>query len=99
MDEKLIEKASHFFKILGDFNRLRILSLLRNGEANVSKIASTLDIEQSNVSHQLKTLKDHRFVTSRREGKAIYYALDDHHIETLLDQVFDHLKEGKANGI
>lgn len=96
MNEKdKLQQATKLFKVLGDETRLSILHLLSQNEANVSTIASTLNIEQSNVSHQLKTLKDHRLVQSRREGKSNIYFPDDRHVYSILEQVIAHIEEEK----
>src|SRR5699024_1074445 len=94
MNQKnIIQNSAALFKILGDETRLSILSLLSKEEANVSTIVNKLGGEQSNVSHQLKILKDHRLVQSRREGKSMIYSPDDHHIYEILNQVFAHVEE------
>lgn len=87
-----ITKVSQLFKVLSDPNRLRILSYLSEGEQNVTAISETLAMEQSAVSHQLKLLRERHVVKSRREGKTIYYSLDDHHVIDILNQTFNHIK-------
>lgn len=91
--KNIIRNSAALFNILGDETRLSILSLLSKEEANVSTIVNKLGGEQSNVSHQLKILKDHRLVQSRREGKSMVYSPDDHHIYEILNQVFAHVEE------
>ena len=95
-EAKLLE-VSRFFKIISDPTRLSILFYLREGAANVSQIADVVYMEQSAVSHQLKTLKDARLVKSHREGKHMVYELDDHHVFGILDQVSDHLSENHCH--
>ncbi|WP_212590781.1 ArsR/SmtB family transcription factor [Virgibacillus chiguensis] len=92
-DKEMIHNSARLFKILGDETRLSILHLLSKAEANVSTIVNHIGIEQSNASHQLKILKDHRLIQSRREGKSVVYFPDDNHIYEILDQVFAHIKE------
>ena len=91
--KNIIRNSAALFKVLGDETRLSILSLLSKEEANVSTIVNKLGGEQSNVSHQLKILKDHRLVQSRREGKSMIYSPDDHNIYEMLNQVFAHVEE------
>ncbi len=91
IDEKLLMDLSEFFKMFGDPTRLKILMLLREGEYNVSEIAEKLGMSHSSISHQLGTFRQQRIVKFRREGKAINYALDDEHVEHLLDISVDHL--------
>ncbi|HJE20583.1 MAG TPA: metalloregulator ArsR/SmtB family transcription factor [Aliicoccus persicus] len=88
-----VRHAARLFKVLGDETRLSILHLLAENEANVSTISERLNIEQSNISHQLKTLKTHRLVQSRREGKSNIYFPDDHHVYSMLEQVIAHVEE------
>jgi DNA-binding transcriptional ArsR family regulator len=84
-------RASELFKVLGDVTRLRILDALSGGELRVQEIASRLDMTQSAISHQLHTLKAHRVVKSRREGKWIYYSIDDAHVKELFEQGMEHI--------
>jgi len=82
---------SEIFKLLGDPSRLRIVSALRISELCVGDLSEIMEISQSGVSHQLRLLKKNRIVKSRREGKLIFYSLDDKHIEQLLDICLDHV--------
>ncbi|MTD38762.1 metalloregulator ArsR/SmtB family transcription factor [Erwinia sp. CPCC 100877] len=91
-DTEEIQKVSQLYKVLSDPTRLRILLLLKQGELNVTTIGTMLSMEQSAVSHQLKLLRDNHVVRSRREGKTIYYILDDHHVIDILTQTFEHVK-------
>lgn len=94
MDNKeTITKAATIFKLLGNVSKLTILSLLAKEEANVTTIVEKTGIEQSNVSHHLKTLKDQRLLSSRREGKTIVYFPNDHHVYEIIEQVFAHVNE------
>ncbi len=87
-----IKKVSQLYKVLSDPTRLRILLLLKAGELNVTAISEQLGMEQSAVSHQLKLLRDNRVVNYRREGKTIFYMLDDHHVIDILNQTFEHIE-------
>lgn len=86
-----IQKVSQLYKVLSDPTRLRILLILKRGELNVTAIAGELSMEQSAVSHQLKLLKQNRVVKSKREGKTIFYSLDDDHVIDILTQTFKHI--------
>jgi DNA-binding transcriptional ArsR family regulator len=92
MKEEEIKKVSQLYKVLSDPTRLRILLLLKQGELNVTSIGEQLSMEQSAVSHQLRLLRDTHVVRSRRQGKTIYYRLDDHHVIDILNQTFEHVK-------
>lgn len=93
--EKLhkIKEASRIFKVLADPTRLEILQLLEGKELNVTAISQGLEMEQSAVSHQLKTLKDARLVKARRDGKSMIYSQLDGHVYEILAQMFTHVEE------
>lgn len=88
-------KMAEFFSILGDPNRLRILSLLATEELCVCDLASTLELTESAVSHQLRTLRAHRLVRYQKRGRKVYYYLDDRHILDLYQTVAEHLDESE----
>ena len=85
-----IEKVSRIFKLLSDVTRLKILLTLEQGERNVTSIAEVVQMEQSAVSHQLKLLKDNRMVKARREGKTVFYRLEDQHVFDILEETLVH---------
>ncbi|MBQ3053682.1 MAG: helix-turn-helix transcriptional regulator [Clostridia bacterium] len=91
-EEKLYDVAD-LFKVFGDCTRIKIIYGLFESELCVNHIAQLLNMTQSAISHQLKTLKDARLVTSRREGKEIYYALADKHIKNIFEQGYKHICE------
>ncbi len=90
-DQRL--NLSEFFRILGDSTRIGILSALHKSEMCVCDISSLLNMTQSAVSHQLRILKQARLVRYRKEGKVVYYSLDDNHIEEMLSIGYKHLSE------
>jgi ArsR family transcriptional regulator len=83
------------FKVLGDPTRLRILTALGAAELCVCDLGAALDMSQSAVSHQLAILRGARLVRARREGKAMYYALDDEHVRGMVGLASTHLAERK----
>ena len=87
-----VYRLAEVFKILADPTRIRILHLLSTRETCVCAIANTLSLGQSAVSHQLRTLRGARLVKYRREGKEIWYSLDDNHVLMLLNQGLEHLR-------
>lgn len=93
-DPASYEKLAELFKALGDPTRLRILSRLRGGEVCVHELCETLDMSQTAVSHQLGYLRTRKLVKSRRDGKHIYYCLDDKHVEILFEMGLEHIDEG-----
>ena len=94
MAEEITIAASDFFKAFSDKTRLRILAALVSTELCVCDIASLLNMSQSAISHQLRFLKQARLVKSRKNGKTVYYALCDDHIQTILAQGIAHVQEG-----
>jgi DNA-binding transcriptional ArsR family regulator len=78
------------FKCLGDPTRLHLLSILLQGEANVSDMAAAIGLSQSAVSHQLRLLRDARFVEARREGQQVFYRINDEHIGDLFERALEH---------
>ena len=86
-------ELADFFKLLANETRIKILLALSEVELCVCDLVSTLNIPQSSISHQLRYLRDHRFVSPRRSGKQVYYSLEKEHLQTILEQTADHLKE------
>ena len=87
-----IKQVSQLYKVLSDPTRLRILLLLKEGEHNVTAISELMRMLQSDVSHKLKLLIDCRVYKASREGKTIFYTLDDHHVIDILNQTFEHIE-------
>lgn len=92
ISKDLINNAAAFFKVLGDETRMKILCTIAEDELCVNDIADAVNMTKSAVSHQLKLLKDDDLVKSRRDGKNIYYSLDDRHVVDILDIAFIHIK-------
>ena len=84
---------AEFFKIFADETRLRILDLLVSGEKCVSEISEKLDVSQSAVSHQLKTLRSSNLVKTNKVGQTVNYSIKDEHIVIILKYCIEHLKE------
>lgn len=81
------------FQALGDSTRVQIVWLLSKKEHNVGEIARFLSMSQPAVSHHLRTLRQLNLVKVRREGRTTFYSLDDVHIERLLQEGIQHVKE------
>ncbi len=88
-----VEGLADTFRALGDPTRVRILDALSHGELCVCDLAAVLRLSQSAVSHQLRLLRGLRLVRSRRDGRMIFYALDDRHIIALFRQTLRHVQE------
>lgn len=93
LSEKEFLFMAELFKALGDYTRVRILHALSISELCVCALAEVLEMSQSAISHQLRLLRAARLVRYRKEGKNVYYALDDEHVEALLKQGFAHISE------
>ena len=89
---ELIPRAASFFKVVGDETRMKILCELAVRELCVNDIAEAVDMTKSAVSHQLRMLKEEGLVKARRDGKNIFYSLDDQHVVDLLDIAFTHIE-------
>ena len=92
-DEDELYDLAELFKVFGDSTRIRILFVLFGSEVCVCDLAETLNMTQSAVSHQLKILKQAKLVSSRREGKSVFYSLADEHVRTIIDQGREHIEE------
>ena len=88
---------AEMFKALSDPTRVRIVSLLAEAELCVCDLAAILGMEQSAVSHQLRTLRDLRLVRWRREGRQIFYTLDDEHVADLFRRGLEHVSHDPHN--
>lgn len=86
------EKLADFFKVMGEESRVRIIYALSHApELCVTDLSESLEMTQSSVSHQLKLLKLNGLVKSRRDGKNMYYSLDDEHVLELLQVALAHV--------
>ena len=91
--EELLYDLAEFYKVFGDSTRIKILFALYDGEMCVCGIAELLGMTQSAISHQLRVLKQNKLVKFRREGKTIFYSLNDDHIFKILSQGLEHIEE------
>jgi DNA-binding transcriptional ArsR family regulator len=92
LSDEEAQRIAEVFKVLGDPTRLKILHALSLRELCVCDIAAVVGLGQSAVSHQLRLLRSARLVKYRKEGKLVWYSLDDDHIGTLLAQSIEHNK-------
>ena len=86
-----VSAMTDLFAALGDPTRLRIVAALSAGRLCVCDISATVGLTQSATSHQLRVLRDRGLVSSRREGRMVYYSLDDDHVASLYEQALDHV--------
>jgi ArsR family transcriptional regulator, lead/cadmium/zinc/bismuth-responsive transcriptional repressor len=97
-DAKQVEQVADVFALLGDANRVRLLvALLAAGEMCVCDLAAAAGMTESAASHAIRWLRAHRIVSSpRRQGRMMYYRLDDAHVRVLLDIALSHAQHTLA---
>jgi ArsR family transcriptional regulator len=88
-----VDDLAETFRMLGDSTRVRMLDALSHGELCVCDLAALVGMSESAVSHQLRLLRNLRLVRNRREGRMVFYALDDRHIISLFRQGLRHVQE------
>lgn len=87
-----IKELAGLFKVLGDPTRFRILWALNQAEMCVCDLCATLNMTKSAISHQLNTLRQSKLVKYRREGKNVYYSLDDEHVNQIIEIGLTHIQ-------
>ncbi len=94
MDELVASQLAELFSTLGDTSRLRLIALLSEQEMNVGELAERVGLTHSAVSHQLRHLRQMRLVRVRKDGRHVYYQLDDNHINDLFHLGLEHVLHG-----
>ena len=92
-DDEVLYELADLFRVFGDSTRIKILYALHDQELCVQDIAAAVGLSQSAVSHQLRVLKDAKLVRFRRDGKTVYYDLDDDHVRRILSLGMEHIEE------
>ncbi len=95
--DDLLFEIAEVFKVFGDTTRMKIISALLEAELCVGDIAEITNSTQSAISHQLRVLKQAKLVKFRKEGKIVYYSLDDEHIRELYEITKKHIEEGYSH--
>lgn len=95
VQDSKMQRLAQMFDCLGDINRLEIVVYLTDGEKSVTDIVNHLGMTQSAVSHQLRILKDARILKATKIGKAVYYSISDHHVETIVQNGLTHMFHGE----
>jgi DNA-binding transcriptional ArsR family regulator len=93
LDEHTAAQVAELFRSFSDASRVRILSVLVNGELNVGALAKIVGISESAVSHHMRGLRQMRIVNARKDGKEVYYRVDDKHIIELFQQGVRHVQD------
>lgn len=91
--EEVFRDLAETFKVLGDPTRAKLLYALAREELCVCDLSNLLGLSSSAISHQLRLLRSMRLVKYRKEGRMVFYSLDDHHIETLFAEALEHVEE------
>jgi len=94
LNEDLAAQVAELFSALSDTSRVRIIAALADGEMNVGALAVSVDISESAVSHHMRHLRQMRLVRARKEGRYVFYALDDDHINDLFRCGLEHVLHG-----
>jgi ArsR family transcriptional regulator, lead/cadmium/zinc/bismuth-responsive transcriptional repressor len=92
-NDDYFNSVAELFKVLGDPTRAKIIHCLQNSELCVCDIAEMLNMTHSAVSHQLRVLRASRLVKYRREGRMVYYSLNDQHVASLMKEASEHVSE------
>lgn len=92
LDEKDAAYLAEFFRALSDKSRVRIIFALMQGEMSVSALVELVGTSESAVSHQLRSLRQMRIVRARKEGRHVFYSLDDEHITDLFQRGLEHIQ-------
>lgn len=93
LDEYTAAHVAELFRSFSDTSRVRILSAIVEQEANISTLAELVGVSESAISHHMRGLRQMRLVKSRRNGREVYYSVDDPHIVALFQQGVRHVQE------
>jgi ArsR family transcriptional regulator len=94
IDENTSIHLAELFSALGDPTRLAILSVLMEGEMSVGELAAQIKMSESAVSHQLRGLRQMRIVRPRKEGRQVFYCLEDEHVAQIFQMGLNHILQG-----
>jgi DNA-binding transcriptional ArsR family regulator len=94
LDENTAAQIAELFSTLGDANRVRLIAVLSAAEHNVGQLAEAVGLSHSAVSHHLRHLRQMRLVRARKEGRYVYYHLDDEHVQELFRCGLEHVQHG-----
>lgn len=94
IDDEAAVSLAELFRTLGDSARILILAALTEGEHNVTDLAAQAKLSESATSHHLRHLRQTRLVKSRKEGRYVFYSLDDLHVKQLVTYGLEHVRHG-----
>jgi len=95
LTDEVVYDLADLFKTMGDPTRIKILYALKERELCVCDLSELLDMSSSAISHQLRVLRNNKLVKYRKEGRSVYYSLDDDHVMCLFGQGLEHVLEDK----
>jgi DNA-binding transcriptional ArsR family regulator len=87
-------QIAELFSALSDPSRVKIVAALLNGPMNVQSLAAVVGITESGISHHMRNLRQMRLVRPRKEGRQVFYSLEDQHVADLLCRVLEHIQHG-----
>ena len=94
LDDVKAQHVAELFSILGDTSRVKIIAALLNGSMNVQSLADAVGISPSGISHHMRSLRQMRLVRAHKQGRQVFYSLDDQHVEELFQRGIDHVLHG-----
>jgi len=94
IDQAEAAQVAEFFSALGDTSRVRIIAALTGGEMHVSALAETVGLSESAISHHMRHLRQMHLVKTRKNGRYVFYALDDDHVADLFRCGLEHIRHG-----
>jgi ArsR family transcriptional regulator len=94
LDDTTAQHIAELFSILGDTSRVKIIAALLAGPMNVQSLAETVGISPSAISHHMRSLRQMHLVRANKQGRQVFYSLDDQHVEELFLRGFDHVFHG-----
>ena len=94
IDETTAAQVAELFSALADTSRVRIIAALSGCEMSVGQLAKVVGISHSAVSHQLRHLRQMKIVRARKEGRYVFYCLDDEHVDDLFRRGLEHVLHG-----
>lgn len=94
LNERTAAQLAELFRAFSDANRVRLIAALLDGERSVMDLANEVGISESATSHHMRGLRLMQLVRTRKEGRQVFYRLDDEHVATLFTQGLSHVQHG-----
>ena len=94
LDDLQAQHVAELFSVLGDTSRVKIIAALLSGPMNVQALADSVGISPSAISHHMRSLRQMHLVRSQKQGRQVFYSLDDEHVEELFQRGIDHVLHG-----